>query len=1145
MAQLSSPGVSVTVVDESFYTPAAPGTVPLIIVASQQNKENSAGTGIAPGTTKANAGKVYLLTSQADLGSTFGIPYFQTDAENNPVNAGEINEYGLQAAYSFLGVSNQAYVVRADLDTKQLIGSATAPKGLPVDGTWWLDVGATNFGVFEWNSSPATITDGQTFAHQRVISITDMNLVDESYAPLPSVGAIGDYAMVSVTTLNILYTKKYLTDTPAGTWVKVGSPAWSMAWPTAVSAHHNTALLSGDTFILNGTTITGVTSVGALATAINGTFGEGITAAAINGYLNLYSDGQTSGYNSAPTGSLTITGTAAGKLGFNTDNTVYLSPTLTISPHTSVPEYGTYNNAGTANGSPTGSVWIKTTPVNLGADWIVKRYNLATQTWISQPVKLFKSTYEALATLDPNGGGINLAVNTLFVKYNDDEHPDTPYADFKLYYRASSGETAITSAVIRNTTFTNHGGSGGSSTYEFGLQVTQPGTSNLTPFTVVSFTGTGNGVNDAQTVAAALQTALVGTNVSVTLNSNNSITISHTSGGDILFHDDGYTLGHLFTVGVTPYYNQSAAQMDASLESGVTWNDPTVYIASLWASTVGLTGNGFATPSLAPPATAPADGTLWYNTFLEEVDIMINNGYNWVGYLDETAQAYNQSIYLSGGALVTDPNGPLITSTMPTKQSDGTTDLANGDIWINPQDTEAYPTIYKFNGLTQKWVLVDNTDHTTTQGIVFADARWSDDSVAGAPQTGAGAPDTIASLLRSNFVDFDCPDPALYPKGTLLFNLRRSGFNVKKYVVNYVDTTSVDTYYTAGGVYPEGQPMTYFHPDRWVSDAPNDLNGVGQFGRKAQRAVVLKALEETIQSNQGIRQPDTVIYNLLACPGYLETYSALVSLNTDNGISAFIVMDAPARLTPDATSLSNWGNNTAGAAIDGESGLIDTNSYSAVYYPWGYTQDLRGNNIVVPPSHIMLRTIALSDNVSYPWFAPAGVRRGTVTNASSVGYVEAATGEFKTVALNVGQRDTLAAIHVNPITYLAGTGLVVYGQKTRQLVASSLDRINVARLVIFMRYQLNVIAKPFIFEPNDTITRNEIKQQIEAFLLGLVGERALYDYLVVCDASNNTPARIDANELHVDIAIEPVKAVEFIYIPLRLENTGAIKGLGK
>jgi hypothetical protein len=182
----------------------------------------------------------------------------------------------------------------------------------------------------------------------------------------------------------------------------------------------------------------------------------------------------------------------------------------------------------------------------------------------------------------------------------------------------------------------------------------------------------------------------------------------------------------------------------------------------------------------------------------------------------------------------------------------------------------------------------------------------------------------------------------------------------------------------------------------------------------------------------------------------------------------------------------------------------------------------------------------LSDNVAYPWFAPAGVRRGTVTNASSVGYVDAQTGEFVTVALNTGQRDTLAAIHVNPITYIGGVGLVAFAQYTRQLVASSLDRINVARLVIYLRYQLNSIAKPYIFEPNDTITRNEISNEINQLLLNLTGERALYDYLVVCDTSNNTPSRIDANELYVDIAIEPVKAVEFIYIPLRLENTGAI-----
>ena len=79
-----------------------------------------------------------------------------------------------------------------------------------------------------------------------------------------------------------------------------------------------------------------------------------------------------------------------------------------------------------------------------------------------------------------------------------------------------------------------------------------------------------------------------------------------------------------------------------------------------------------------------------------------------------------------------------------------------------------------------------------------------------------------------------------------------------------------------------------------------------------------------------------------------------------------------------------------------------------------------------------------------------------------------------------------------------------------------------------------------MFEPNDQITRNQIKNSIDGLMQDLVAKRGLYDYLVVCDLTNNTPARIDRNELYVDIAIEPVKAVEFIYIPVRIKNTGAI-----
>jgi phage tail sheath protein FI len=101
----------------------------------------------------------------------------------------------------------------------------------------------------------------------------------------------------------------------------------------------------------------------------------------------------------------------------------------------------------------------------------------------------------------------------------------------------------------------------------------------------------------------------------------------------------------------------------------------------------------------------------------------------------------------------------------------------------------------------------------------------------------------------------------------------------------------------------------------------------------------------------------------------------------------------------------------------------------------------------------------------------------------------------------------------------------------------------VARLVAYLRGQLETIAKQYLFEPNDQITRNEISNAITSLMVDLVAKRALYDYLVICDLTNNTPARIDRNELWVDIAIEPVKSIEFIYIPVRILNTGEIAAL--
>ena len=296
-----------------------------------------------------------------------------------------------------------------------------------------------------------------------------------------------------------------------------------------------------------------------------------------------------------------------------------------------------------------------------------------------------------------------------------------------------------------------------------------------------------------------------------------------------------------------------------------------------------------------------------------------------------------------------------------------------------------------------------------------------------------------------------------------------------------------------------------------------------------------------VNSNQDIRDDNSRIFNLIACPGYPELIGEMVTLNTDRGLSAFVVGDTPFRLTSDATSLNEWATNVKLATEDNDDGAVTRDEYVGMFYPKFIPSDNAGNNVVVPASHGILRTIALSDQVSFPWFAPAGTRRGGITNASASGFIDS-EGEFKSIALNEGQRDTLYSNAINPVTFLSGAGLVNFGQKTRAKNASALDRINVARLVVYLRSQLNKLAKPYIFEPNDKITRDEIKAQVD-LLLELVGQRALYDFLVVCDESNNTPTRIDRNELYVDVAIEPVKAVEFIYIPLRLKNTGEIAGL--
>jgi len=244
------------------------------------------------------------------------------------------------------------------------------------------------------------------------------------------------------------------------------------------------------------------------------------------------------------------------------------------------------------------------------------------------------------------------------------------------------------------------------------------------------------------------------------------------------------------------------------------------------------------------------------------------------------------------------------------------------------------------------------------------------------------------------------------------------------------------------------------------------------------------------------------------------------------------------RLSP--ADVVTWATNNNGLGLATGDGLLTTSSYSGAFYPSCQTTDLSGNTVVQPPSHMMIRTIIRSDSVSYPWLAPAGTNRGVVDNAFAIGYIDAATGEFISTGVNQGLRDILYQHDINPITFIPGVGITNFGNHTLQAASTALDRINVARLVAYLRGRLQQIGRNYLFEPNDSITRAEVTNSVTSLMIDLVNKRGIYDYLVVCDLSNNTPATIDANELYVDIAIEPVKAIEFIYIPLRIQNTGTI-----
>jgi hypothetical protein len=1191
---LTSPGVEVTITDQSQYLPAPTNSVPLIVLATAQNKADASGTGVAVATTAANANKLYQVTSQRDLVNLYGTPFFYTTANGSPIQGYELNEYGLLAAYSLLGVTNRCFVLRADIDLASLVGQTGRPTGFPSNGTYWLDTTTSTWGIYEFNQTTGN------FTLQTPIVITEATDLSGG-VPLASIGNIGDYAVdaTQITTSPTGSDRTYWYKSSNNVWIILGGGDWREDVPTVQGSTSNPTLVSGETFTINlsgswSTTITVPVSpnntVEGIANEINTPNYSTVRAEVRSGKLCIFSN-QTLSSGAVPFMTLAEgSGTPLADMGITP--ATYYQPLLAYGTSAQMPLWTTSQS----QPRPTGSVWIKVGAAGNGLNPKMSRFNSTTETWQLKNVTLSTSDWSATEALDASGGQV-IPAGTIYGQYN--YNVTTRISPLYFWERLATGPTIITSDST-SPAFN-------SGPYYMNVYVSTPGSTTLS--SAYNFTLADN------TNATDFVTAWAATGIPYTaaaINTDGAIVLTHTEGGEIVMDDtvnssyvstgvsnglittagfvEGTTIGVKYGPTVTANFTSAAQSTTTGVGSGATFNifsqynyytlggtsnrgvssggsgyvvGDAIVIAgtslggtspannlqvrvtsvsggAITAVTITQTGGSPTAKYMTQlsnwveftyeanegePTIEPVDNTNWFWSVTNQVDIMVQKGGAWIGYRNTS---YDSSGFpAASGTNTTDPNGPIVSASAPTVQSDGTA-LVYGDIWIDTTDLENYPVIYRWelSGGTDQWVLIDNTDQVSSTGVLFADARWA---TSGTTSITDDPIPSIVSLLSSNYLDLDAPTPSLYPQGMMLFNTRRSGYNVKQFRLNYFNATS----------FPDETLPT--ETNAWVTVSGNQSNGSPYMGRKAQRAMVVQALRSSIDTNTAIRDEDN-FFNLMASPYYPEMQPNMVVLNADRGETAYIIGDTPMGLPDSATDIQAWANNDAGATSTGEDGLVTRNTYLGLFYPSGIANDLSGNEVAVPASHMMLRTFLRNDTVGYPWLAAAGTRRGTIDNALNIGYLNRTTGEFQTIKTRLGIRDVLYINFINPLVFFTGVGLLNYGNKTSFNSSSALDRTNVARLIAYIRRQLTLAARPFVFDPNVQTTRQEISGVVETLLVDLVAKRGIYDYLVVCDDSNNTPARIDRNELWIDVAVEPVKAAEFIYIPVRVLNTGEISG---
>jgi phage tail sheath protein FI len=288
-----------------------------------------------------------------------------------------------------------------------------------------------------------------------------------------------------------------------------------------------------------------------------------------------------------------------------------------------------------------------------------------------------------------------------------------------------------------------------------------------------------------------------------------------------------------------------------------------------------------------------------------------------------------------------------------------------------------------------------------------------------------------------------------------------------------------------------------------------------------------------------VADPEVIEMNLAAIPAQTQEGLTTHLVRTcEERADALAVIDLPSAFQPreDAEKIERLNtSSTIKTLVNGLRSRNLNSSYGCAFYPWVRARDtINGQFLWLPPSVAAIGTFSSSQRRTQVWFAPAGFNRGGLTEGSAgIPVVDVAH------QLRRKDRDDLYAANINPIAKFPAEGVVIFGQKTLQVTPSALDRINVRRLMIFVKKRISQIASGLLFDPNVQQTWKRFIAQVNPFLADVKTNFGLSDYKVVLDDTTTTPDLVDRNILYAQIYLKPTRAIEFIAIDFNITRTGA------